>query len=285
MTVTIITGPTASGKTAMAIDLALKSKGEIINADSMQLYKHLPILTACPSGDEKASCPHHLFEILGDSDISSAGWWTQTCLKLINEVLMRGNHPIIVGGTGMYLKSLTYGLSPIPDIPIEIRNQARDEAEQDDFYTLVCQADPLVKDRLAPHDTQRLTRAYEVILATGRSIYDWQSIKPTPPSYDFKKIALVPDKTWLHSRIHLRFDQMIAGGVVDEVKALKSHQIREDSPILKAVGLKELQAYITGDISLERAKELAAIATRQYAKRQMTWIKGQATDYDIIPLA
>ncbi|MBX3458149.1 MAG: tRNA (adenosine(37)-N6)-dimethylallyltransferase MiaA [Candidatus Paracaedibacteraceae bacterium] len=284
MTVTIITGPTASGKTAMAIELARRTNGEIINADSMQLYRHLPILTACPSSEEKQEAPHHLFEILGDSEISSAGWWATECLAKIDEILSRGNHPIVVGGTGMYLKSLTDGLSPIPDIPPAIRDQVRTQAQQDDFYDLVCSLDPQIRDLLKPNDKQRLTRAYEVKLTTGQSIVDWQKIQPTKPDYDFKKIALIPDKEWLHNRINLRFTMMIEGGALDEVKTLINTPIRQDSPILRAVGVKELTAYIKGEISHKQAIELGQTATRQYAKRQMTWIKGQATDYDFIPI-
>ena len=284
MLVTIITGPTASGKTAMAIDLALKSKGEVINADSMQAYQHLPILTACPSALEKSACPHHLFEVLDDTQISSAGWWTAQCLAKIDEILARGNHPIVVGGTGMYLKSLTNGLSCVPDIPDDIRMDARQQALVDGFYDRVCALDPQVKGILKENDSQRLTRAYEVMIATGKSFFDWQKIKPTPPPYNFKKIALIPDKPWLHDRINRRFDSMIESGALDEIKALRQRQIITDSPILKAVGVKELSAYLAGDLTLDQAKDLGKIATRQYAKRQMTWIKGQATDYDFISI-
>jgi tRNA dimethylallyltransferase len=284
MTITIITGPTASGKTAMAIDLALKTKGEIINADSMQLYRHLPILTACPTAQEMQAVPHHLFQILGDSEISSAGWWTKQCLAKIDEILSRGNHPIVVGGTGLYLKSLTKGLSPIPDIPFEIRDRARIEAQYDDFYELVCSLDPQVKDILKPKDKQRLTRAFEVFLATGKSIVDWQKVQPTKPGYDFKKIALIPNKEWLHNRINHRFNLMMDAGAPEEVRLLNNTPVREDSPILRAVGVSELTSYNMGMISREYAIELGQIATRQYAKRQMTWIKGQATDYDFIPV-
>ncbi len=284
MTVTIITGPTASGKTAMAIDLALKTKGEIINADSMQIYKHLPILTACPSSTEKETVPHHLFEILGDDDISSAGWWATQCLSQIKAILARGNHPIIVGGTGMYLKSLTDGLSQIPEIPADIRDRARQKAQHPDFYEVVCALDPLVTNHLKKNDKQRLTRALEVFLATGQSLFEWQKIQPQKPSYDFKKIALIPDKEWLHNRINYRFDMMIDAGALDELKALQHSAVRPDSPILRAVGVKELQAYLDGTIPLDQAKDLGKIATRQYAKRQMTWIKGQSADYDFIPI-
>ncbi|MBX3487206.1 MAG: tRNA (adenosine(37)-N6)-dimethylallyltransferase MiaA [Candidatus Paracaedibacteraceae bacterium] len=284
MTATIITGPTASGKTAMAIDLALKTKGEIINADSMQLYRHLPILTACPSKAEKETVPHHLFEILGDDDISSAGWWATQCLGQIKAILARGHHPIIVGGTGMYLKSLTDGLSQIPEVPADIRDRARQEAQHHDFYDMVCALDPLVANYLKKNDKQRLTRAFEVFLATGQSLFEWQKIQPQKPNYDFKKIALIPDKAWLHDRINNRFDLMIEAGTLDEIKALQHSAVRPDSPIFRAVGVKELTSHLNGEISLDQAKELGKIATRQYAKRQMTWIKGQSADYDFIPI-
>jgi tRNA dimethylallyltransferase len=277
--VLILTGPTASGKSALALELAADLSGEIINADSMQVYYHLPVLTACPSEQDKGAIPHHLYQLLGDQDISSAGWWVTQAVQQIKAILGRGHLPIIVGGTGLYLKALTDGISPIPAIPPEYRNQTRLLAQEPDFYQQVKAMDPLIEGRLKELDLQRLTRAYEVKLATGRSIFDWQHLKPQPLPYHFDKMVLLPDKKILHDRIHRRFDKMIEAGVLEEVRALRHRKLRADSPILRAVGFQELAEYVQGKLSLEEAVELAKTATRQYAKRQLTWIRGQAKDY------
>jgi tRNA dimethylallyltransferase len=281
MRVIILTGPTASGKTALALQMAEELGGEIINADSMQIYQHLPVLTACPSTTEKSRVPHHLYQILGDQDISSAGWWVSQAVQQIEAIQSRQRLPIIVGGTGMYLKSLVEGLSSIPMIPMDIRQQARDLASQPDFYHCVISLDPLIQGRLKENDLQRLTRAYEVKMATGRSIVEWQEDKPQPLPYLFEKIALIPEKDWLHHRINQRFDLMMEQGALEEVRTLRQRDIRSDSPILRAVGVKELSAYLQGALTFAHALELAKIATRQYAKRQMTWIRSQAQNYEI----
>ncbi|MBW8308449.1 MAG: tRNA (adenosine(37)-N6)-dimethylallyltransferase MiaA [Candidatus Paracaedibacteraceae bacterium] len=281
MRVIILTGPTASGKTALALQMAETLKGEIINADSMQIYQHLPILTACPSLAEKATIPHHLYQVLGDQEISSAGWWVSQAVQQIEAVQARQHVPIIVGGTGMYLKSLIDGLSAIPMIPSEIRQKARQLAQQPDFYNQVVSLDPKIDGRLKENDLQRLTRAYEVKMATGRSIIDWQADKPQPLPYQFEKIALMPDKDWLHDRINRRFELMIEQGAMEEVNDLMQRDIRPDSPILRAVGVKELSAYLRKELILAQAIERAKIATRQYAKRQMTWLRGHAKDYEV----
>lgn len=282
MRVIILTGPTASGKTALALEIAREVGGEIVNADSMQLYRYLPILTACPTLEEKSMVSHHLFQILGGQDISSAGWWVEQAVQQIKAIHQRGRIPIIVGGTGMYLKSLTDGLSSIPEIPQALREQARSLAELPDFYEQVMAIDPMVDGRLKTNDLQRLTRAYEVKLATGRSIFEWQEDQPKLLPYDFDKMVIVPDKDWLHNRINLRLDLMVEQGALQEVENLLQQDIRPDSPILRAVGVKEFKAYLQNDVSLGQAIELAKISTRQYAKRQMTWIRGQAKNYKVI---
>ncbi len=281
MRVIILTGPTASGKTALALQMAETLNGEIINADSMQIYQHLPLLTACPSAAEKASVPHHLYQVLGDQEISSAGWWVSQAVQQIEAVHARQHVPIIVGGTGMYLKSLVDGLSSIPLIPSEIRQKARHLAQQPDFYQEVVNLDPKIDGHLKENDLQRLTRAYEVKMATGRSLVDWQADKPQPLPYHFEKIVLLPNKDWLHERINRRFELMIEQGALDEVTALRQRNIRSDSPILRAVGVKELSAYLQHELTLDQAVDRAKIATRQYAKRQMTWFRGQAKDYEV----
>ncbi|WP_010299227.1 tRNA (adenosine(37)-N6)-dimethylallyltransferase MiaA [Candidatus Odyssella thessalonicensis] len=281
MRVLILTGPTASGKTALALELAHQLNGEIINADSMQLYRHLPVLTACPTVQEKKEIPHHLYEILGDHDLSSAGWWVSQAVHYIDQLLERGRVPILVGGTGLYLRSLTSGISPIPEIPSSIREEARRLAQAPSFHEIVFAFDPMVRGKLKENDRQRLSRAWEVKMATGRSIIEWQQEKSQALPYEFQKIALVPARSWLHNRINARFDLMMSQGALEEVQALKARPLRPDSPLLRAVGVKELSDYLNGQTTLEQAIELAKIATRQYAKRQLTWLRGQAQDYEV----
>lgn len=278
----IITGPTASGKSQAAIELALKVGGEIINADSMQLYDHLPILTACPSAEDHAIVPHHLYGILRDDQISSAGWWVQIVEKIISQIQGRGAIPIIVGGTGMYLQALTEGLSPIPDIPQNIRETARQKSQEEDFFTHVCSLDPQVSKNLKAGDLQRLTRALEVILFTGKSLFEWQKESRIPSPYVYEKYVILPDRKELYDRINNRFNQMIERGAIDEVEALMNRPVLPASPILRAVGVEEITYYLQGHFSKDQMIKLGQQSSRHYAKRQLTWLRTQSKGY--IPL-
>lgn len=275
----ILTGPTASGKSQAAIELAQHIKGEIVNADSMQLYRHLPILTACPSEQDKTLVPHHLYEVLGDNDLGSAGWWYHEVCDVIKQVRSQGRFPILVGGTGLYLYTLVHGLSEIPIIPESIRQQARDLAEKESFHSIVAQYDPIAAKKLHPSDKQRLARALEVRLATGRSIYEWQAKSLRKNSFSLAKFALLPDRAWVYNNIDQRFDAIMAKGALEEVERLRQQSIRVDSPILRAVGAQELMAFLRGEFSQEEAVERAKQSSRNYAKRQYTWIRNQAADY------
>lgn len=275
----ILTGPTASGKSQAAVELARHIKGEIINADSMQLYRHLPILTACPSEKDKTLVPHHLYEILGDNDLGSAGWWYHEICDLIKQVRSQGRIPILVGGTGLYLYTLVHGLSEIPIIPESIRQQARDLAEKENFHSIVGQYDPIAAQKLHPSDKQRLARALEVRLATGRSIYEWQAKALKKNSFALGKFALMPDRGQIYENIDQRFDTIMASGALEEVQQLMQRPMRPDSPILRAVGAQELMAFLRGELSQEEAVERAKQSSRNYAKRQYTWIRNQAADY------
>ncbi len=271
----ILTGPTASGKSAAALELADSLKGEIVNADSMQVYNHLPLITAHPSYEDFQHIPHHLYGILGGIEKGSVGWWYPQACTHINEILQRQRVPIIVGGTGLYLMALLEGLAKIPPIPDALRSQVRLWAQEEDFYERVKSIDPESTQTLKPHDKQRLARALEVILATGKSIRHWQNLTEKLQDYRFLTLALIPERPTLYQRINDRFMHMIHQGALEEVNHFMTLNIPGDHPITKAVGLPELQGYLTGQWNLATAIEKAQQASRRYAKRQMTWIKGQ----------
>ena len=279
----ILTGPTASGKSEAAIELAQRIKGEIINADSMQLYQHLPLLTACPTLEDKTLVQHHLYQVLGDMDLGSAGWWYYEVCDLIKQIRSQERMPILVGGTGLYLYTLLHGLSEIPAIPPDVRQQARLLAEKEDFHSVVAQYDPIAAQKLHPSDRQRLARALEVRLATGKSIYEWQARTLKKAHFSAAKFALLPDREEIYQRIDQRFDKMLAKGVVEEVRQFMEISIRPDSPLLRAVGLPELMAFLKGELSQEEAVARAKQSSRNYAKRQYTWIRNQADDYHPLP--
>ena len=279
----IIGGPTASGKSDYALGLAKQVDGEIINGDSMQLYSHLHILTARPP--ELHGIPHHLYGVLEGSQISSLGWWYEAACKVIKDIQNRGQVPIVVGGTGLYLRALTKGLSPMPDIPEPIRQEARRLAQtlsEEDFFALVVQEDPKVKDVLHPHDTQRLTRALEVVRATHSSIQDCQGQPQKILDFEYQYFVLLPPRDVLYQRINDRFMWMVQNGALREVENLLAQNINAESPILKAVGVPELIAYLKGAISLDQAIALGQQSTRRYAKRQTTWFTRQVPEGQVV---
>lgn len=278
----IIGGPTASGKSDYALELAKQVDGEIINGDSMQLYSHLHILTACPT--EMHGIPHHLYGVLEGNQISSLGWWYETACKIIQEVQGHGKVPIVVGGTGLYLRALTRGLSPVPDIPEPIRQEARHLARtllEEDFFALVSQEDPKIKDVLHPHDTQRLTRALEVVRATRTSIQDCQGQPKKILDFEYQYLVFLPPRDVLYKRINDRFIRMVENGALNEVENLLAQKIDPDSPILKAVGVPELTEYLKGAISLDQAITQGQQSTRRYAKRQTTWFTRQVPEAEV----
>jgi tRNA dimethylallyltransferase len=271
----ILTGPTASGKSKAALDLAEALDGEIINADSMQVYAHLPILTAHPSQADFDRIPHHLYGVLHHQEKGSVGWWyPQACAK-IDEILQNNKVPLIVGGTGMYLTALLKGLAKIPDIPEAIRDQVRAWAKEENFFDRVNAHDPEATARLHPQDKQRLSRALEVWLSTGKSIYHWHQQTVKIRDYHFLVLVIMPERSTLYHRIDDRFLLMIDQGVLEEVRHFHTLNIAPDVPIAKAVGLPELQGYLNQETDLKSAIESAQQASRQYAKRQITWIRHQ----------
>lgn len=291
-TLILIGGATASGKTRAAVELAIALEGAVLNADSMQLYRDLPILTAMPTLEQRHSFPHYLFGILDHAQTSSAIDWLNLIEKSIeNEV--QTNACIVVGGTGLYLSSLMYGLSPIPDIDENLRYQIRQQGKalvlssgQQALYECVVMRDPLIRGRIHPHHTQRLLRAWEVMEQTGRSIILWQQ-EPRQKNNYAKSILFVLDldKDLLQQNIRMRCEEMIKAGVIDEVKMFLEKTKGVFCPLYKAIGLSEIRQYIDGHLTLDEMIEQIVQATKQYAKRQQTWFRTQypASDVCLIP--
>jgi tRNA dimethylallyltransferase len=280
----IIGGPTASGKSDYALDLANRIDGEIVNGDSMQVYSHLHVLTARPT--ETQDVPHHLYGVLTGNQIGSLGWWYDEACKVIQEIQARGKIPIVVGGTGLYLRALTQGLSPMPSIRDDIRQEARHLAHtlsEEDFYKLVIKEDPNILGMLHQNDTQRLTRALEVIRTTNQSITELQGQSQKLLDLSYEYIVLLPPREELYERINKRFIHMIEHGAIKEVENLRASNIDPESPILKAVGVPELISYLEGSLSLEEAINLGQQSTRRYAKRQITWFTHQVPEAEVNP--
>lgn len=280
----IIAGPTASGKSARAIELAQELNGVIINCDSVQIYDDLPILTAQPSKEDLAAAPHKLYGTLHPNNICSAGNWVEMVIPIIEEKLAQGRTPIICGGTGLYIKALMEGLSPIPDIPSDIRDRAIEIQENESIEKIFARVetrDPVMAERLDPKNRARLIRAWEVFEATGKSLAEWQAApKQKPPSHwNFKVEKIIPLREELYARCDKRFEIMLERGALDEVhafdKRIEGGEVKTGVPLNKALGLKFLRQYLADEISLEEATTLSQTQTRQYAKKQMTWIRNQ----------
>jgi tRNA dimethylallyltransferase len=278
--VLIVAGPTGSGKSALAIDAAVEFRGTVINADSMQVYRELRLLTARPTPEDEARVPHRLFGVLPAAEVCSAGRWLAMAADVIVAARTQGRLPIVVGGTGLYLKALTNGLAPVPEVAEAVRGAARALHRRlggDAFRDALARLDPVAAARLPAGDSQRLVRAYEVAAATGRTLADWQRQAPAIPAVDarFATIVLSPPREDLYAAVDARFDAMIAAGALDEVRALVALGLDPALPAMKAVGVKELAAHLRGEIDLERACAAAKKATRNFAKRQRTWLRHQ----------
>jgi tRNA dimethylallyltransferase len=275
----LIAGPTASGKSALALQHAEAHDGLVVNADSMQVYRDLDVLSARPPAEDLARAPHRLYGHVDASRNYSVATWLEDVSRVIQEARETGRFLVIVGGTGLYFRALQGGLSPLPDIPAGIRNRWREIAENaapGELYEELKQRDPQMAVRLEPGDTQRLTRALEVIEATGRSLLTWQqqpgkALLPT----DTPRVVLAPPRPWLHARIAERFHLMVTSGAVEEAKALVARTLDPSLPAMKAIGVRELSEAASGQRSLEDAVESAIVATRRYAKRQETFFRGQ----------
>ena len=279
----LISGPTASGKSKLAIDFAKKVNGEIINADSMQVYKELKILTARPIKENTNKIKHHLYGFQSVKNEFSTGQWLKLVKKKIKEIRNKNKIPILVGGTGLYFKALTDGLVKIPKIPNSIRNKIRSKQKQmgqKKFYLKLLKLDKLVKNKIISTDIQRSLRAYEVIYFTKKSIFEWY--KKTKSQYkkdEFLKIYIDYPKEQLVNKISKRVDQMIKDGAVEEVKNFEKLNLKNDNNLNKVIGIREIKDFIDKKTSFKEMKLNIVIKTRQYAKRQRTWSRGQMSDW------
>ena len=274
----LISGPTASGKSNFAIKLAKKINGEIVNADSMQVYKELKILSARPDPKNFKKIKHHLYGFHNVKKSFSTGDWIKLAIKKINELKKRKKTPIFVGGTGLYFKSLTDGLVNIPNIPVRSRNEIRVLQEtlgQKKFYQKLLKLDPKSKNKINPTDVQRSIRAYEVKLFTKKSLHDWfKKTKSFFKENKFYKIYIDYPRKDLIERIDKRTEQMIKMGAIKEVKRFIKLKIKKDNSVNKAIGINEIKEFLNQELELSDIKEKISIKTRQYAKRQSTWARG-----------
>ena len=282
----LITGPTASGKSRLAVAVAEEFRGTVINADSMQVYGDLAVLTARPGPAELARVPHRLFGVLDPSELCSAARWLALAEAEIAAAASGGRLPVLVGGTGLYLKALLRGLAPIPEIPAEVRRAARTlhkEIGGERFHAALAERDPQAAARLNPGDTHRLIRAYEVVAATGRSLLDWQREQGRILRAGVAAVVLMPPREALYAAIDARFASMARAGALEEVRAILARHLDPGLPALKAVGLPELARNIRGETTLEAAIAAAQQSSRRYAKRQMTWIRTQMPPPEELP--
>ena len=281
--IVLISGPTASGKSNFAVKVAKKIQGEIINADSMQVYKNLKILTARPNKIEQKDIKHHLYGVVDLNEKFSTGQWLELTIKKIKNIKKKKKIPILVGGTGLYFQSLINGLVKIPEIPLKFRNKVRLMSKregQKKFYKKLLKLDPKVKDKFDPNDTQRSIRAYEIKSYTDISMYDWLARTESEfKNSDFLKLYIETKREKLIERINLRTLNMINGGAINEVKKFLKLKIRKDQSVNKVIGIAELTQYLNHEVTLDEAKELISIKTRQYAKRQATWARTRMTSW------
>ena len=284
----LIAGPTASGKSAAALALAARRGGTIINADSMQVYRELTVLTARPTPDDEAMAPHRLYGMVPAREAYSAGSWLDDAATAIAEAQSEGRVPVLVGGTGLYFKVLLEGLAPVPDIPAEIRGHWREQAETlgaEGLYRKLALLDPAMAMRLRPSDPQRVARALEVIEATGVSLAEWHGGETSPMlSPDgVVRIVVAPEREVVYAQIDARFDRMVEAGAVEEVRALIALHLNPGLPAMRAHGVRELATHLVGATNLEEAVTKAKTETRRYAKRQMTWLRRFMADWDWFP--
>lgn len=278
--VVVVAGPTASGKSALALDAAEKFSGTIINADALQVYSDLEILSARPRGDELARVPHRLYGFLTAGEPCSAGRWLEMALDEIDAAHLDRRLPIVTGGTGLYIRALLQGLSAIPAIPDEIRAEARLRHQQigpEAFHAELSARDPDMAARLLPSDRQRVIRAWEVHAATGRPLSSWiAEDSGAPPAHlRFLTLLVMPPREALFEACDARFQKMIEDGAMEEVRTLAAKDVAPAAALMKAVGVRPLVRHLEGDVSFEEACRLGARDTRRYAKRQVTWFRHQ----------
>ena len=279
--VTLIAGPTASGKSALALELAQRTGAVIVNADSQQLYADLRVLTARPSAEEEAQAPHRLYGVADAAEAWSVGRWSRAALTELES--LEGRAAILVGGTGLYFMALTKGLAEIPEVPSAVREAVSSQFETEGeaaFRQALAAVDPAAEARIAAGDRQRLVRAFSVREASGRSLTDWQAdTRPLLAPGSWSGLVVEPDRAALYANCDRRADRMIEQGALDEARVLLDRRLDPDLPAMKAVGLRELAAGLDGALSMADAIEALKQATRQYAKRQLTWFRNQTPDW------
>ncbi|MGY3548886.1 MULTISPECIES: tRNA (adenosine(37)-N6)-dimethylallyltransferase MiaA [unclassified Bradyrhizobium] len=281
----LIAGPTASGKSALALELALNVGGVVINADSMQVYRDLRIITARPTEDEQARVPHCLYGHVDAAVNFSAGAWVADAATVLERARAEGRLPIFVGGTGLYFKALTAGLSVVPPIPGEVRENVRARLERNGVEALhaeLARRDPRAAERLNLRDRARIARALEVVEATGRSLLDWHHDGQPPllPKDSFRAVFLAPERDELYARIDARFGAMLGAGALEEVEQLGARGLDPLLPAMKAHGVPALIRYLRGELGLEEAAAMGRADTRHYAKRQFTWFRHQLPEFE-----
>lgn len=280
----LLAGPTASGKSKLAIHLAKKLNGEIINADSMQVYKEFTILSSRPNKSELKKAKHHLYGLISVKKYFSAGDWLKEAKKKIKLCLKNKKLPIIVGGTGLYFNTITKGISKIPDIDSKTRTKVRNLFKKlgyKKFYEKLLILDPKVKNKILPSDSQRSQRAYEVKLKTKKSLFDWiADTKSDFVDYDIKKIFLNTPREELLAKIYNRTEQMFKQNCIAEVKKFNAFKLKRTFSAHKLIGVQEISKYLDGNLTLDQCKELINIKTRQYAKRQNTWARGHMKNWN-----
>ncbi len=280
----LIAGPTASGKSALAVELAQKAGGVVINADSMQVYRDLRILTARPTPDDEADVPHRLYGHVDAAVNYSAGHYVRDAAVVLAEVHAAGRLPIFIGGTGLYFKALTRGLAAVPPVPDEVRDAVRLRLDRDGVEALhaeLARRDPAAGARLNVRDRTRVARALEVIEATGRPLAEWhaETTPPLLPAGSYRALFIAPERETLYARIDARFDLMLDRGALEEVEQLAARGLDPLLPAMKAHGVPALIRYLRGEITREEATVIGKADTRHYAKRQFTWFRHQLPEF------
>jgi tRNA dimethylallyltransferase len=272
----VIAGPTASGKSALALALAQQIGGVIVNADSAQVYRDLRVLSAAPTGEERQAADHRLYGVRDGALPCSAADWAGIARTEIAEIHSAGGIPILAGGTGLYLRTLLYGIAPVPAIDPQVRARVRDAPMEENGEKLRA-LDPQAAERLHRGDTTRINRALEVILSTGRTLAEWQEQREggIASEVDLRPLVMLPPRKWLYQRCDERFAHMIDQGAVAEVEALLARRLNPNLPVMRAIGVRELSRYLLGETSLDEAVAAGQQATRRYAKRQYTWFAHQ----------
>jgi tRNA dimethylallyltransferase len=272
----VIAGPTASGKSALALTLAQQIRGVVVNADSAQIYRDLRVLSAAPTVEDRARADHRLYGVQDGALPCSAAEWAAFARKEIESIHGEGRTPILVGGTGLYIRTLLDGIAPVPAIDPEVRSRIREGLVEENRAKLET-LDPAAAERLRPTDSARINRALEVILSTGRTLGEWQKEREGGIDHEveLRPLVLLPPRKWLYARCDERFARMIQEGAVSEVEALLVRKLNPNLPVMRAIGVRELSAYLLGECSLDEAVATGQQATRRYAKRQYTWFAHQ----------